>query len=421
VFKRSIVRLSFLFVLVLISINRIFAQTTMSVQDGTLIDIEMQKIQEDFTKTEDADKSIPPSKLIEELNKPGNEHLLEQLKNGEFLNDQKIMDADLNKLKDEFKDSELDKESDEEKKKRLIALDEEEKLQFSSSDEMYFNREVYFNSIRNFYGYKIFIQNPDNENEDKNKAEPYLYSPRNTNHVIGPGDHFVLTLWGETEFQRQLTVSSEGTVYLDNVGVISVHGLTIVEFESRLKTLLSRKFSTIDPPNGSPSTFFDVYFDKLNVVNIYVTGEVVAQGPYQVNPNSTILTALIRAGGVTSKGTLRNIQVIRNGKTEIVFDVYDYLHTGKDVSEIVLKNGDNIFVSTRLNTIELKGEVYNPLKYELKPNETLADLIRYSGGLLASASIDNLTIERLVPLEETNDPRRVFKHFERMLVIQDLK
>jgi len=171
-----------------------------------------------------------------------------------------------------------------------------------------------------------------------------------------------------------------------------------------LKNALSRKFRTIDPPDGRPTTFFDIYFDKLSVVNVFVTGEVNLPGPHQLSPNSTMISALIYAKGVTSKGSLRNIELIRDGKVYKVFDVYDYLQTGKEVNDIPLKNGDNIFVGTRKNTISLEGEVLFPLKYELKESESLADLIKFSGGLLATAAVDKIQVERIAPLEQRVSP-----------------
>jgi protein involved in polysaccharide export with SLBB domain len=349
------------------------SQDVLGVEEGSIIELELQKLQQDFQQGS-SDQAIPPSKLLEELQKPGNEHLLEQLKNGELLKKQESIEQDLNDLKEkiESEGTENEDETEDEKKKRLISLEEDEKLNFSSASEMYFDREIYYQSIREFYGYKIFVRN---EYSWKEPAKVQLYSPRNTAYIIGPGDSFILTLWGDIEFTKRLVVSAEGTIYLEKVGVIPVHGLTVTELESKLRNWISRVYSTIDPPDGKPTTHFDVYFDKINIVNVFVTGEVVSQGTQEVNPNSTILSALIRAGGVTAKGTLRNIQLIRDGKVVRVFDLYDYIQKGKDVSESVLQNGDNIFVGTRMNTVELQGEVINPLKYELKAEETLADLI----------------------------------------------
>jgi protein involved in polysaccharide export with SLBB domain len=358
----------------------------------------MQKIQEDFAKTSPQNEQIPQSRLLEELNKPGNEVLLEQLKNGDLQQKQEVLELDMRDLKENIEQLKENKKNSEE----ALVEEEDDKLKVSSSSELYFDMNRYFESIKDFYGYKMFIYNSEEEND--NKAREELYPARNSGHVISPGDSFILTVWGDAEFQRRLPVSSEGTVYIENVGVISVHGLSISEFEAKLKNNLSKKYKTIDPANGNPTTFFDISFDKYNVLNVFVTGEVIEPGPFQMSPTSTIIAALIKAKGVTAKGTLRNIHLIRDGKVIKNFDLYDYLQTGKDVNDIMLQNNDNIFVSTRNSTIELTGEVINPLKYELKADETLNDLIKYSGGLLSTAAVDKITIERIVPIEKRTTP-----------------
>jgi len=362
----------------------------------SLIDLEFTKIQEEFQEAQIEQESMPQSKLIEELQKPGNEQLLEQLKNGNFTGVEEKIDENL--IEEVLKDKNIEDSED----KNELGEEDEKKLKVATSLEKYFDKNEYFESIREFYGYKIFLQDP--EEIKNNKAKAQIYTPRDAGHIIGPGDSFFLTVWGDSELRTRLEVSGEGTIYIEDVGVLPVHGLTIEEFEHKLKRALGSKYSTIDPPNGKPTTFFDIYFDKLSIVNIFVTGEVNLPGPYELSPNSTVISALIAARGVTSKGTLRSIELIRGGKVIKIFDVYDYLQTGKEVNDIVLRDGDNIFVSSRKNTIHLEGEVLFPLKYELKDGESLNDLIRFSGGLLATAAIDKIQIERIVPLEQRKSP-----------------
>jgi polysaccharide export outer membrane protein len=390
--------LTILSVVYILSSPQVCYSQDASIQEGSLVDLEMQKIQEDFAKTSPQNEQIPQSRLLEELNKPGNEVLLEQLKNGDLQQKQEVLELDMRDLKENIEQLKENKKNSEE----ALVEEEDDKLKVSSSSELYFDMNRYFESIKDFYGYKMFIYNSEEEND--NKAREELYPARNSGHVISPGDSFILTVWGDAEFQRRLPVSSEGTVYIENVGVISVHGLSISEFEAKLKNNLSKKYKTIDPANGNPTTFFDISFDKYNVLNVFVTGEVIEPGPFQMSPTSTIIAALIKAKGVTAKGTLRNIHLIRDGKVIKNFDLYDYLQTGKDVNDIMLQNNDNIFVSTRNSTIELTGEVINPLKYELKADETLNDLIKYSGGLLSTAAVDKITIERIVPIEKRTTP-----------------
>jgi len=389
----------------IIILSSIFAQ------ENSLIE-EMQKIEDEFKTAEPVTDEIPQSKLIEEMSKPGNESLLEQIKNS--LGEESF-DIDLQKDESDLESSDSEKNQD----LQDLVDDEDKKLKVSSISEKMFDIDEYYNSIKDFYGYKIFI-NPDVESK---KPRPVIYSARNENHIITPGESFFLTVWGDTKFQRRLEVSGEGTIYIDDVGVFPVHGLTIVQLEKKLKKLLSMKYKTINPDKGEPTTFFDVYFDKLNTLTVFVSGEVVSQGPYEMSPNSSILSLLINAKGVTPKGSLRNIKLIRNGSVIKNFDVYEYLQKGDEIQDVILRDGDKIFVPTRHNTISLQGEVLNPLKYELKDNETLADLIMYSGGLLSSASTDKVQIERLTPIQNRESPvvfSRIFD-FDFVSIINDNK
>lgn len=368
-------------------------------QDETFIEIERLKTQEEFKESVEP-QAIPQSQLIQELNKPGNEMLFEQFKNSTMNKNnegQKVQAEDIQEQKDlesGLEDQE-EKEVDEDKK---VTDEDKDKKKVSSIIEMMFDRELYYKSVKDFYGYRIFF------NTDPKKPVPVTGARSNMEHIVSPDDSFILSLWGSTEIRRRLTVSPEGTIFIENVGIISVHGMTVKELEEKLKEVLSKSYKTLNPQNGNPTTFLDITYDRLNTIVVFVNGEVVAPGPYELSSNSTIISAITSAGGVTAKGTLRDIQVIRNGEIIQHFDVYDYLHTGKDVLDILLRPNDNIFVKNRNNTVSLEGEVFNPLKYELKPNETLKDLIQYSGGLLSSASIDLVKIERITPKEDRNSP-----------------
>ena len=367
-------------------------------QQESFIELERIKTQEEFQDANVSVEPIPQSRLIEELSKPGNEMLLEQFQNSKLKNESETKRIQEEKLKEIHDPEDLNIEDQEDDQKEIEKIEDEDEKKISSIVEMMFDRELYYRSIMDFYGYKIFFD-PDPKN-----PLPVTSVTTNMEHIVGPGDSFILSLWGSTELRTRLTVSPEGTIFIQNVGMISVHGLKVKELEEKLKKILSKNYKTIAPAEGNPSTFIDVTYDRLNTIVVFVNGEVVVPGPYELSPNSTIISALTKAGGVTAKGTLRDIQVIRNGKIVTSFDVYDYLNSGKDVTDLLLKANDNIFVRPRLSTVELEGEVFNPLKYELKPEETLEDLIKYSGGLLSTASIDIFTIERLTPVEKRKKP-----------------
>jgi len=402
-YKQILVR-NLIFVCLLAFVNSSFSQ------DGNFIETEMIKVQQEFTsenpttieKAVQGEINIPQEELMQELMKPGNENLLEQIKGMGRIEtiediDQKINDKrteEEKKLKEEkakqLSEQEKAKELEEEEKKMMKARATMDGLLFEDN-------YAYYQSIKDFYGYDIFLKFVS-----KSKESGLVLS--NSNYVVGPGDELVLSLWGDTELQTYLRVNNDGTVYLKDIGIVSVHGYKLSDLQERFKNVLSKRYRTIAPLSGNPTTFFDIALSKLKTINIFVNGEVIVPGSYNISSYSTILDALKEANGVTAKGTLRDIILIREGKITSRLDIYDYLLSGKNVTDINLKNGDNIFVGPRLNTIQLSGEVLRPLKYELKNEETLNDLIKFSGGLLPTAAIDRVKIERILPFEQRFQP-----------------
>ena len=220
---------------------------------------------------------------------------------------------------------------------------------------------------------------------------------------MGPGDELVINLWGDTEMRYTLTVSREGTIYIDNVGQIIVNGLTIEKLEKKIMKILSRVYESLNPFLGNPTTYLDVTLGKLQPITVFFLGEMKQIGAYQVDSYSTAFTALYYVGGPTIKGSLRDIQVIRNGNIITHFDLYDYLLTGKKVDDLRLQNEDHIFIPPRGKTVTLQGEILHPGIFELKDKETLRELIEFSGGLLTEADLNRVQVERVVPFEERTE------------------
>lgn len=319
-----------------------------------------------------------PSQAVDglDLNTQVNQNqqmLLEQLKQSE---------VDGKELEDIQKDANNNSESED---------DDEKIVNIRSTD---FLREITV-STKGFYGYDLFYTSRGFKLESSMTA----YS----DYQVGPGDEIVIAMWGDVEMRNSLKVSNEGTVYLNNVGLVSVNGLRLNELETKLKKLLSKAYITLDPPTGEASTYLDVSMGKLRPITVFLVGEVFKKGAIKLDSYSTVFTALYNAGGPTAKGSLRNIHVVRNGKIVSTIDIYDYLLTGNKVNDIILKNNDNILVPPRHSSVKLEGEVNNESIYELKPEETMADLIKFSGGLRTTATIDRFQIERIVPFEKRTE------------------
>ena len=120
----------------------------------------------------------------------------------------------------------------------------------------------------------------------------------------------------------------DGTIYLREVGVVSVHGYKLYDLRDRLKNILSQRYSTINPSDGEPTTHYDLSLKKLKLINISVNGEVVVPGNYSVSSHSSALDVLKLAKGITAKGTMREIYILRKGSIHSKIDFYDYLLSG---------------------------------------------------------------------------------------------
>jgi polysaccharide biosynthesis/export protein len=228
--------------------------------------------------------------------------------------------------------------------------------------------------------------------------EPALAGPVDANYRLGPGDVLVLILSGDVETAHTLEINREGFVFIPQVGQIHVANLTLGELEDLLYTRLGRVYSGVRRgPNAS--TRFTVTVARLRQNQIYVVGEVTRPGSYQISAAGTALTALYAAGGPTEQGGFRRI-LIRRGATVVdSFDLYDYLLRGNTRSDIRLQTGDVVFVPVHGPQIEITGKVVRPAIYELKPGETLRDLLQSAGGFEVGALGQRVQIHRILPAE----------------------
>jgi polysaccharide export outer membrane protein len=229
--------------------------------------------------------------------------------------------------------------------------------------------------------------------------QPNVSGPVDANYRLGPGDQLVLILTGDVEASYQLSVTREGFVVIPQVGQVYVANLTLGQLESLMAARLARVYSGVRGTTGG-STRFSISVARLRSNQIYVVGDVLRPNSYVVSSAGTALTALYAAGGPTVNGSLRNVEVRRAGKLVDALDVYDYLIRGDASHDVRLESGDVVFVPVHGPRVRIVGEVVRPATYELKGAETLADLVRYSGGFLATAARQRVLIQRILPPNE---------------------
>ncbi|HKT60896.1 MAG TPA: SLBB domain-containing protein [Gemmatimonadales bacterium] len=221
--------------------------------------------------------------------------------------------------------------------------------------------------------------------------------PVDQNYRLGPGDMLVLILTGDVERSQMLEVTREGFVVIPQVGQVYVANLTLGQLEDQLYTRLGRVYSGVRRTN--PSTKFQISLARLRNIQVYVAGDVVRPGAYQISSAGTVLSALYAAGGPTANGSFRRVLIKRGRETVDSLDLYDYLIGGSNPTDIRLQSGDVVFVPVHGGFASVTGRVQRPAIYELRSSETLRDAIGFAGGLDPTAAQTRVTIHRILPPE----------------------
>lgn len=240
------------------------------------------------------------------------------------------------------------------------------------------------------FGYEIF------ESREQ-PTQPSANTPVPSNYVIGPGDSVKLQLFGKEAGNYALEVNNEGNIDIPDLGPLNVAGISFSELQELVKQKYEQQKIGVTPY---------ISMGQLRTIQIFLVGEVYQPGPLLVQGLSTITTALINSGGVNKIGSLRNIELKRNSKTVCIFDLYDLIVNGDTANDVRLEQGDVLFVPTAQNIVSVDGQVRRPAIYEMKPDETVADLFKLVGGFLPTAdknsvqlirggSVDGLTIVNL--------------------------
>ncbi|HSH74414.1 MAG TPA: polysaccharide biosynthesis/export family protein, partial [Longimicrobiales bacterium] len=222
--------------------------------------------------------------------------------------------------------------------------------------------------------------------------QPLLSGPVPDDYRMGPGDQMVLVLTGEVELAHELEVTREGFIVIPNVGQVFVANLTMAELRALLRSRLARSYSGID----RGTTNLSITVARLRTNQIYVTGEVEQAGAYQLASVATVTNALYAAGGPTELANLREVRIQRRGGERLALDLYPYLLTGDASGDVILEQGDVVFVPLRGRRVQLHGAVVRPAHYELAEAEDLIDVLRASGGFSANADRRRLTIYRVL-------------------------
>jgi protein involved in polysaccharide export with SLBB domain len=221
---------------------------------------------------------------------------------------------------------------------------------------------------------------------------PSMFAPIDSlqvpsDYIIGPGDELQITIWGQIQAALRVVVDRSGQIYIPQVGQVSVTGVHYGDLEEHLKREISKVFRNFN---------LTANVGRLRTIQILVVGEARYPGTYTISSLSTLVNAVFASGGPTPQGSLRHIQVRRDGAIITDFDFYDLLTKGDKSRDVRLASGDVLYIPHVGPLVAISGSVNTPAIYEMNSTSTLGDLIETAGDLSTLADTNKITVDRVV-------------------------
>ena len=208
------------------------------------------------------------------------------------------------------------------------------------------------------------------------------------NYLLGENDELTISIWGLAEHSEVVTVSESGYINSTIAGRIYVGSKNLKTVKSLVRNRMNSFFDL-------KKSQFDLTLNYSRVISVNIIGEVFNPGSYSIPATNTAFNALVAAGGPSQIGSVRNIYLMRDGKTIDSLDVYKYLFDPSTSQDLFMQNNDYLYVPVAANVVEIKGEVNRPYTYEVKLSDKLVDLIKYAGGFTKMAYKNGITVKRI--------------------------
>jgi protein involved in polysaccharide export with SLBB domain len=237
------------------------------------------------------------------------------------------------------------------------------------------------------YGYALFRRAPST-------FAPVQNIPVTPDYLIGPGDELMIRAWGQIDVDYRAVVDRNGAINIPRVGTVQVAGLRYAELTPLVKKAVEKNFRNFE---------LIVTLGQLRSIQVFVVGQARRPGAYTVSSLSTLVNALFAAGGPSTRGSMRSIQLKRGNEVVTEFDMYDLLLRGDKSKDAALLPGDVIYFPPAGALAAVSGSVKNPAIFELKGAASVVSLIDYAGGLTTTAQTRRVSIERI----ENRDTRVV--------------
>ncbi len=228
------------------------------------------------------------------------------------------------------------------------------------------------------------------KNSGAKNFQPNLKMATPLNYIVGPEDKLQVTVYGNSVANWSLTVTPEGNINIPGVGILNVAGKTIEQATASIKSKLAVNRYAI-----GRGTDVNVSLGDIRSIRIIMQGELMRPGTYTLSSLSTVFVALDAAGGPNDIGSYRNIEVVRNGKVVRKLDLYDFLLKGSSKDDIILRDQDVVRVPPYKTRVQLVGEVKIPGLFEMKPNETMSNLLEFSGGFTDQAYTSRIKVRQV--------------------------
>jgi Periplasmic protein involved in polysaccharide export len=269
-------------------------------------------------------------------------------------------------------------------KERLQSMYNESMFLFV--DSIYLLKQSLLPQKKEIYGHDIF------------KSQNLTFEPSSSlatpqNYRLGPGDEVIIDIWGAAQSSIREVISPDGNIMVQDLGPVYLNGKTIQEADAYIKKVFSQIYSGLDGSDSNSSIKLSLGQNRSVLVN--VMGDVENPGTYQVSSFATVFNAIYMAGGVNDLGSLREIKLYHENEEVAKIDMYDYIRNGKVQDDIRLNDNDVVIVSPHSLLVNIDGRVRRPMLYEMTPEESLADLIDYAGGLESNAYKKDVRVVRM--------------------------
>lgn len=280
------------------------------------------------------------------------------------------------RVKDGKKSNQIQRHTYDDDDKDFVEMDEA--IDFMMPDSLKYELDEQKPEKRKIFGHDVFNNKNLTFESSMNLATPQ-------NYVLGPGDEVNVDIWGASQESITESVSPDGTITIEGIGVVKLGGLSVSQAKAKLKQVIGPRYQ---------GSHIDLTLGQTRTITISVMGEVKVPGTYTMSAFATVYNALYMAGGPNEIGTLRNVKVYRKGKLLSNVDVYDFLLNGKLSGDVRLQDNDVITVSPYEALVNITGKVKRPMFYEMKENESAATLLRYAGGFTGDAYTKAIRVNR---------------------------